>query len=895
MVIKRIVKTVALSLCVALLAATLFGCSKEAPVIISIELNNEISDWALYDLDDSAKDGRYKATAEELASLSSMGKKLSNDYLELYMGSNYDIAVLDKETGAVYFSNCGIYDESINKSANKAILADAFSQVSIVYYDTSNNKRTMTSYPDCVSEKKNQVTVNVKKDQLEVIYEFDVNRDEMLICPVLTEKSFNLLKEKAEKLIAEEKLDEISHIRFLETYSRIVYDELDKVNKNDYEDRYPHFEDLGVLYVLSDEISQAQINNNIEVSKILGIDKEFLKTEEKNYGGGESNVLSTPYFKIPVIYSLQGRDIIVSINASEIVCAEDYYLTRISLLNNFGATKQSENGYTFVPDRSGAIICNDIESPNISSMDFPFYGTDFGKEIINSRKISPYTPFPVFGVYNGVKSVFGIVESGDALGGITAQTPTKEFMYNSVYPWFNYYEQDFQNVYAVKNTDSNTEDISGTSYIYSEQTPTCAYRVRYHFLYGDKATYSGMATYYQNYLVKKDALKDRTENEALLLDLNVIGAITKKTFKYLVPVETVVAASEFKDVEALTKRLTNGGIDNLNLIYQGCINGGMDFKVPTKINIEKSLGSKNDYKSLCNTLSDNEQKLLPMIDFAKVFENGNGLDKHTQISRYLNQKVAYYSDYMPSDLSRDSKRISYLINPYSYSEIIEKFIENSKDLKTKSVFVSTVGSYLSGNYDDKYQIDREEAKFLTQNALKELDSDGYALSFDGCNEYILEYAHSISNVPVSSGNYNIESYSVPFVGMVLHGYIPYSGCQLNQQANYQNALLQTIESGAGLNYIIMTESSMLLQDTAYSDYYSVDISEWETEIIDKYNELNKIFKSLANSTIVQHSRVKDGVFVTVYSNGTKIYVNYNRSSVTVDEGAVEAMNYLLVK
>ena len=36
----------------------------------------------------------------------------------------------------------------------------------------------------------------------------------------------------------------------------------------------------------------------------------------------------------------------------------------------------------------------------------------------------------------------------------------------------------------------------------------------------------------------------------------------------------------------------------------------------------------------------------------------------------------------------------------------------------------------------------------------------------------------------------MESYAIPFVGMVLHGYMEYSGVALNQQGSYQKALLK---------------------------------------------------------------------------------------------------------
>lgn len=892
MFFNKFLRLVALLMSMTVMLSSFCSCSKKVPVIKD-SVSKELQSLAVFDLDEAAMDGRYKATETESAYLATMKKLLSNKYLELYIGKGYDIAVLDKETGSIHFSNPGMFDSNISESVNDSAKAAAYSQIFLTYYDSSNNQKTMSSYPDSISDKNDKVNVNVENNTVEVTYEFGDNQEDMLVCHAFTEKSFDALKKQSQTLIDDGKLDEIAFIRFTEAYSRIVYDELGTTTKNEYEKRFPLFKKLGALYVLREEISQAQINNIIEVSKVLGIDKEYLRQEEINYGGGKGNQLSSPYFKIPLVYTLQDRDVVVSIDASKIKCADEYYLTKISVLSNFGATKFGENGYTFVPDGSGAIISNDIDSPNISNMDFPFYGSDFGKELVNSKKISSYSPFPIFGVYNGSKAIFGIVESGDALGGITTQIPTSELPYNTVSPWFNYYIQDYQNAYAIKDSDNNTEDMSATSYVYMKTTPTCTYSIRYHFLYGEHADYSGMATYYQSYLIKKGVLKDNLKRQNLLVDLNIIGAITKKTFRMGIPIESVVAASDFDATLHLTERLEKEGVENLNVIYRGCFNGGLDFQIPTKLKVEKVLGGENGYIALYKKLATKNQNLLPMIDFSRVYEKGNGLNKNSQISRYINQKVAYYSEYAPSDLSRDSERISYILNPLSYSDIVDKFVKNDV-IENKSIFASTIASYLSGNYDDKYQIDREEAKLLTRKALEKLNEAGYSLTFDGCNEYALEYADSISEIPVVNSNLNIESYSIPFVGMVLHGYIPYSGSQLNQSSNYKKALLQTIENGAGLNYILMTENTMILQDTAYSDYYSIVADEWENEIIDSYKKLNSIFKDLTDCTIVKHTKIADGVFCVLYSNGTKIYVNYNQSSVETIDGTVESLGYMVV-
>ena len=168
---------------------------------------------------------------------------------------------------------------------------------------------------------------------------------------------------------------------------------------------------------------------------------------------------------------------------------------------------------------------------------------------------------------------------------------------------------------------------------------------------------------------------------------------------------------------------------------------------------------------------------------------------------------------------------------------------------------------------------------------------GYQLTLDGCNAYALAYARKLTDVPTTSGGYAIESYSVPFVGMVLHGYLEYSGGALNNNGNYEKALLQSIESGAGLSYQLMSGDTIMLSDTKYSDLFNVSASYWQERIIDEYKNLNAVLGELGSQTITDHCRVADEVFKTTYANGKAIVVNYNDTPVTVDGRTIEALSW----
>lgn len=887
---KKIRPLICIVISSLLVIASMTGCSNKNSA--KYGYSDDKLDAAIFDLDDSAKTGIYSANADKMAILNTMTPTISNEYLELYVGEYYDIALLDKETNSIYFSNYGIYDQSLDVQNNEELMNTVYSQVFLTYFDESDNKYEMSSYPDCISESKQQIEMSQESGVLNLLYSFGEKSEDINVCAALTTESYEALEKKANKLIDSGDLDEMAFLRFTETYSKVSYDDLGSMTRDVYAKKFPSFKKLGTIYILRDDVTPSEKSNLVQISKVLGINDKYIEAETSKLGGDANSTPNDPYFEIPLKYELQGRDLLVTVDTEKVVRADGYKLTRISLLKSFGASDDSNNGYTFVPDRSGAII-EDVETnQSVASIEIPFYGMDFGKEKATSEKIDPYAAFPVFGRYDGTRAVFGVVESGEAIGGVVAQTISAESPYNIVYPWLNFYEQDLQNVYALKNQNSKSDDITGTNYVYMKSTPKCNYTVRYHFLYGDNATYSGMASYYQKYLLKTGALSENKNSDGLCLDLNVIGAITKKEIKLGIPVESVVAASRFEDVQSYAENLKKSGISNLNVMYLGAVNGGLDFKIPTKYKLEKSLGNNDDYNSLISNLTSSGYNFLPAIDFTRVYNKGNGLKSNTQISRYINQKVSYYSDYVSSDHSRDDERLAYIINPNAYSTITDKLLKAlNSATEVKTLYMPSIASYLSGNYDDKYQINREQAKYLSQQSLEKLTEAGYELVFDGANAYALKYAKSISEVPVDYGNYSIESYAIPFIGMVLHGYMDYTGPQLNQQSNYKKTLLQTIESGAGLNYVVMTENPMMLQDTNYSDYYSVSADDWKDQIVDTYTSLNEVFSKLSDCTITNHSILSKGVKAVTYSNGTVIYINYNDTAVETPVGTIDALSF----
>jgi hypothetical protein len=807
---------------------------------------------------------------------------LENEHLKLYFGKNYDIAVYNKNTGKVYWSN-PVFHQYSEEERNGFIdesKRNLFSQVGVEYYNQSQKKLSMTSYPDSFSKDKNQVTYEVEDNTLKVRYGIGTNLDDTGLIQAFTMETFTHYDSILQEMVKKKELSVIEYRNFFNSYTALYYSKLSSQEKKDYSAVYPNFEELGTIYIIKPNLSNKITNQLLEIYSLLTITDEVKQSEEDKMGlAGGGNVPA--YFVIPVQYKLHGNDLLVSVDTNSIETAEGYYLTKVELLKSFGASEYEEDGYLFVPDGSGSIITNNRNNTSMDKITIPFYGQDYGKNYSSLQDMGIDSTFPVFGIKADDSAFFAIVENGAAIGGMSAQITSNYMKYNIAYPYFDY-------------TTVDTLGREGVAYAFYETSPDTLYSVRYHFLSGEDATYSGMARYYRTYLMQRGYLKKQEMVEELPLDIGLLGSITKTVNRFGIPVETEYPLTAFSEADSIMKEFYKNGLYNTDVLYTGMLNGGYNFKAVNKVKVQKELGGLKEYKDLVSSLGKAGYDLYTDVDFTRIYEKGYGVKGKEDVSKYLNRNTAYMSRLNLADGFKSYRSASFLVNPLLYGELGASFQKEYEKLNNKKLYLSSIGTYLNGNYSTQKGVTRETSQILSTDLLDGLFLQGYDMKFDSGNDYVLPYAKSLTNIPTTSSHQRIESYSVPFVGMVLKGFLPYTSRSINQSSNIEKALLQTIESGAGLNYLLMYEEQLSLVDTDQVNLFSVNYKIWLEEIIKTYQKLNEELAFLTNVSIKEHINLQDNVNVVVYENGVKIYVNYNKTAYMSEDGEVKALSYLVV-
>ena len=127
--------------------------------------------------------------------------------------------------------------------------------------------------------------------------------------------------------------------------------------------------------------------------------------------------------------------------------------------------------------------------------------------------------------------------------------------------------------------------------------------------------------------------------------------------------------------------------------------------------------------------------------------------------------------------------------------------------------------------------------------------------------------------------------SVPFMGIVLHGNVNFSGSALNLAGDYTYTMLKTIENGAVPYFVLALENASELKTSNFSSYYSVRYAIWLKDIVETYTELNAVLKDVKKSYIVGHEFIDADcrIVKVTYDNGTVFYLNYTLNDYTVEE------------
>ena len=510
-----------------------------------------------------------------------------------------------------------------------------------------------------------------------------------------------------------------------------------------------------------------------------------------------------------------------------------------------------------------------VYNGNEGSLAAKFGSKMVGKETVKTKK----------------RGFVAIIEEGDALTSLSTYHAGALNDYNTIKMSFIPRPKDSYNLQdsISVGTDSEWTVISERKYVGS-------YKMRYIMLTDTENTtvpaegtyydtsWLGMAIAYRDYLTGKKVISKldaETLTEDIPLYIETFGTVETVEKILSIPVTVMAPLTTFEQVLEMYNDLSTDekdedgnvtvpGIKNINFKLTGYANGGMYYSVPGNLKFERAVGGKKGFQALLDEAAringDDDKNtnlgIFPDFDFVyQIYDEWfNGYNNHDHAAKTIDDRYANRREYSATQ----QKYMNYyeiVISPAYFNVLYERLEKNyaNKYQNVYGISVSTLGQWLNSDFDEDEPYNREDSKGFTVEAFEYFDKTYGQVMTEGGNAYVWEYVDHMLNVDLDSSRYNFSSCAVPFIGVVLHGSVSFTGEPLNMEGDLQYALLKAIENGASPYFILsMANTQALKEYFDLSEYYSIRYDIWKDDISDVYNVLNEVLSDVQDKYIIDH-------------------------------------------
>ncbi len=605
----------------------------------------------------------------------------------------------------------------------------------------------------------------------------------------------------------------------------------------------------------------------------------------KNADGFSAAVNLTKYrISFTVNVALQEDGFTVEIPADSISEEQE----KVSIGNIFlypflGYTYGGEReGYMLVPDGNGALIYLEDNDGRFSSpltlkvwgdnagVDESYVLSLFWEEYQTVNDSEPVLA-PVFGMVHtdSQMAVLGIIEEGAEDARIAAYPNGAVTNYNWIAPRFT-----LRRIYKQLMSKEGTSAVQ----LQEAKRAGCDLKVRYVFTRGEEADYAGLAVKYREYLLQELTAKE----DAFRIRLDFLGTDRENGMIFKKPV-VMTTTDNIRDIYA---DLKGEGVTDIFSVYKGWQDGGI-WSVPiSKYKADSKIGGTSDLTRLVKESREAGIALYLYQDALRA--NPDTVNTTFNVIKKLDESVYQENTYKEI---YESFRFQ---TPDQAVKKLEASLESYGKKGVDALALTGVTNHLfSYNYNGK-QYNRTENLNLFSQAL-ESAARNFHLAMEQPLSCYWGLTDCIVGMPVSTSSYIFTDEEVPFLSIALKGVIPMYADYTNFEANKSEYFLQLVETGIYPSFYLTWEDPVDLLYTNSSDLYTSRYGVYRNEIIDYYSQLKALSDETAGAVIVDREKTADNVAVVTYSNGVKIYVNYNVQSVTCDGIALDGMSYKLVR
>lgn len=626
-------------------------------------------------------------------------------------------------------------------------------------------------------------------------------------------------------------------------------------------------------------ITYADISNvdpTIKTAYSYDADIKATKKDGDIYLNCEFDLLG---IQLVVVLQVDNGELVVSVPAEHISEKKEYRILGIEMLPYFGACTAQEEGYMVYPDGSGALkYHNSIKSSVTTNHHYSWdvYGSDFlSIDTLqdNEKNEIMSAMLPVYGIKKGEHAFIAYSDVGEEESSINLYPAGMGIELNRMSFSFRY--RTTYNI-LMSNININGKDTAKNlnGKMYDEKIIDVNHELRYSFLSGEEADYSGMAGKYRDRLLSIGTLQKSELKESLGVSIQVLMATSAQGF-FSDTVSVATTAEQVNDIMGFVDEI--GFEERAIYTLKGWSKGGYGVYPQT----EKPDGKIASVSEFVELLDSSHPVSLQVELFYADEENG-GFSRRSDVIKTANQNVI-----------ADSANKLFWFNPKSVNQKYQSVEKTYSAAKTLNLSFDTIGKvlYRDGNKDDA--MNRGEVRSALEATLKQAEEKGI-VSVEGGNLYTLKYADVIYDLPSKSSEYFISDMNIPFYQIVLHGVLPYTGDAGNLSSDYDKQILKWLEYGYVPSFELTYSDSEVLKETNYNDLYS---SQYESNA-NRLEKAHKVYQDYISKVegayISEHTVLENNVIKIEYSNGCILYINYSQQEQTCDNVTIQAKGCVMV-
>ena len=621
------------------------------------------------------------------------------------------------------------------------------------------------------------------------------------------------------------------------------------------------------------------------VSQVACVGKGGLSAEKSPDGITFLYAFPAEQITVPLTYKLETDHLTVSIPIDRVKEEGTNRLADISLLPYFGAANPTEEGYFLVPDGSGALIRFNNGKQKNTAYEQKLYGQN---NVSAPDKISvdgEQAMLPVLGIHKEGGGLLSVIRSGAEFAKVSAYVAGMKKNYNTAYFSFGYRPYDS---ILLDSSSARAKEVI----VLSDQVAQCGSFTVDFYPMGTKNTYSDMAVKYRSILTASGALSGNAP-ETLPFYVHSYGAVEKQGSVFWIPAKVMKPLTTYEDAAQMLRALNQSGIGGVVFTYEGWASGGVTGKLPVKGRYESVLGGKTDFEALLRTAEETRTLLLPGIELIHFYSAGNGYSKSGATAKTLNGAPSLQYRYSPFSGMKDTQTNShYLLAPRLYEDVLNRF-QRSYGLDIGGVALRELGNRLYSD-NSRGSMDRYQAARTVEKTLEMAGDTWDAVLTSSSNLYAALASDYIADLPATGSGFDIADESVPFYQIVMSGYKSYALPSLNLEGNPRRSFLRAVETGSALCYDFNARNFDETRFTPVEEVFNSNYRDWLDSAAEQYEELAVVYRLTGSHRIVGHEMPATNVTVTIFENGARVIVNYNKTQVTVLGKTIEAEEYVVI-